>query len=123
MDVGCILLVVEFSSSYSSTAAAGILTETAFICSFNPFTGNNHSGCAAFIHPTRSYPRFSARSNSLSQLIQHSNTHMPDGGGAYEATGEGVTESVIVLSHGSSVTVQFNPYLLIEHPITHCIVF
>ena len=105
-------------SSYNSTAAAGILMETAFICSFR--AGSTHSGCAAFIHPTRSYHRFRARSNGLSWLIQHSYTHMPDGAGTHKATGEGVTELVIALPHGGLVTVQFNPYLVIEHPIISC---
>ena len=46
---------------------------------------------------------------------------MPDGAGTHEATGEGVTELVIALPHGGSVTVQFNPYLVIEHPIIRCV--
>ena len=37
-------------------------------------------------------PKPNARSNGLSWLIQHPNTHMPDGPGTHEATGEGVTE-------------------------------
>ena len=56
-------------------------------------------------------------SNGLSRLIQHSDTHMPDEAGTSEATGEGVTELVIALPHGGSVAVQFNPYLVIEHPL------
>ena len=49
---------------------------------------------------------------------------MPDGAGTHEATGEGVTEKVIALPHGASVTVQFNPYnsLFIEHPIIRGVV-
>ena len=46
---------------------------------------------------------------------------MPDGAGTHEATGEGVTELVMTLLHGGSVTVQFNPYLVIEHPIIRCV--
>ena len=42
---------------------------------------------------------------------------MSHGAETREATGEGVTELAIALSHGGSVTFQFNPYLLIEHPI------
>ena len=53
--------------------------------------------------------------------MQHSNTHMPDGVGAHEATGEGVAELMIALPHGGSVTVQFSPYLVIEHPIIRCV--
>ena len=45
---------------------------------------------------------------------------MPDGAGTHEATGEGVTELVIALPHGSSATVQFNPYLVVEHPNIRC---
>ena len=63
--------ILNMQSSYNSTVAAGILTETEFICSFQSAYWNNHSGCAAFIHPTKSYPRFSACSNGLSRLIQH----------------------------------------------------
>ena len=33
----------------------------------NPLTRNNHSGCAAFMHTTRRYPRFSAHSDGLSR--------------------------------------------------------
>ena len=36
-------------------------------------------------------------------------------------TGEGVTELVTALPHGSSVTVQFNSYQVIEHPIVRCV--
>ena len=48
--------IFKMQSSYNSTVAVEILTETAFICSFPSvyITGNNHSGCAMFIHPTRS---------------------------------------------------------------------
>ena len=46
---------------------------------------------------------------------------MHDGAGTHEATGEGVTELMIALPHGSSVTVQFNPNLVIEHPIIRCV--
>ena len=41
------------------------------------------------------------------------------GAGTHEAFKEGVTELVIVLPHGGSVTVQFNPYLVIEQQINH----
>ena len=49
----------------------------------------------------------------MSWLVQHSNTHMPDGAGTHEATGEGVavTKLVTALPRGGSVTVQFNPWL------------
>ena len=50
--------LVEFSKcspSYNNTGAAGILTESAFICS-NPLTGNSHSGCAELLYPTRRLP-------------------------------------------------------------------
>ena len=46
---------------------------------------------------------------------------MPDRAGTHEATGEGVTKLVIALPHGGSVTVQLNPYLVIEHPIIRCV--
>ena len=46
---------------------------------------------------------------------------MPDRAGTHEATEEGVTELVIALAHGGSVTVQFNPYLVIEHPNIRCV--
>ena len=46
---------------------------------------------------------------------------MPDEAGTHEATGEGVTELVIVLPYGGLVTVQFNSYLVIEHPIIRCV--
>ena len=36
-------------------------------------------------------------------------------------TGGGVTELVTVPPHGGLVTVQFNPYLVIEHPIIRCV--
>ena len=52
-------------------------------------------------------------------LIQHSNTHT-DGAGTRETTGEAVTELVIALPHGGSVTVDFDPYLVIERPIIRC---
>ena len=42
---------------------------------------------------------------------------MPDGAGTHEPSGEGVTKMVIALPRGGSVTVQFNPYLVIDHPI------
>ena len=42
---------------------------------------------------------------------------MPDGAGTNEATGEGITELVILLPHGGSVTIQFNPYRVSEHPV------
>ena len=32
-----------------------------------------------------------------------------------------MTELVIALPHGGSVTVQFNPNLVIEHPIIRCV--
>ena len=108
--------ILKMQSGYSSTVAAGILTEIAFIWPSNPFSENSHPGCAALLQPTRSYPRFSAGSNDLSRLIQHPDTHMPDGAGTHEATGEELTELVIALPHGGVVTVQFNPYLAIEHP-------
>ena len=38
-------------------------------------------------------------------------------------TAEQVTESVIPLPRGGSVTVQFNSYLVIEHPIIRCVLF
>ena len=57
----------------------------------------------------------------MSWLVQHSNTHMPDGAGTNEATGEGLAELVIALPHGSSITVQFNPYLVFEDPIICCV--
>ena len=72
MDIGCILLVAEFSKCSAAITTQwllGIMTEAAFICSFQ-FTGNSQLGCAAFTHPVRSCPRFNARSNSLSRLIQ-----------------------------------------------------
>ena len=46
---------------------------------------------------------------------------MPDGARTHESTGEGVTELGIALPNGGSFTVQFNPYLLIEHPIIRCV--
>ena len=46
---------------------------------------------------------------------------MPDRAGTHEVTDEGVTALVIVLPRGGSVTVQLNPYLLIEHPINRCV--
>ena len=46
------------------------LTLTLILRGHTILRGNNHSGCAVFIHPTRSYPRFSARSNDLSWLLQ-----------------------------------------------------
>ena len=46
---------------------------------------------------------------------------MPDGAGTHEATGEMVNELVLALPHGSLVTVQINPSLVIEHPITRCV--
>ena len=111
--------ILNMQSSYNSTVAAGILTETAFICSFQfVYWGKSLRVCC--IHPTRSYPRFSARSNSLSRLTQHSNTRMPDGAGTREATGEGVTELVTALPHCGSVTVQYCPYLVIGHLIIRC---
>ena len=42
---------------------------------------------------------------------------MPNGAGTHEATGKGVNELAIALPHGGLVTVQFNPYLVIEHPL------
>ena len=42
---------------------------------------------------------------------------MPAGAGTHEATSKGVTELAIVVPHCGSVTVQFNPYLVIEHQI------
>ena len=72
-----------------------------------------------YTQPT--YPRLSARSNVLSQLIQHSSKHMPNGAGNHETTGEGLSELVIALPHGSSVTVQFNPHLIVEHQILRCV--
>ena len=42
---------------------------------------------------------------------------MPDGAGTHEANWR-VTELVIALSHDVSVTVQFNLYLVLEHPIS-----
>ena len=41
---------------------------------------------------------------------------MPVGAGTHEATGEGLTELVIVLPHGCLVTVQLNPSLVIKNP-------
>ena len=116
VDVGCIPLVVEFSkySPYNSPAAARILTETAFICSFQSVYCEESLGICCDYTPTRSYVRFSARSNGVSQLMQLSNTHMPDGAGPHEAIGERVTELVISLTHGGPVTVQFNPYLVMS---------
>ena len=55
---------------HNSTAAVGVLTEIACICS-NLFTGKNHPGCAELLYPMRSYARFSACSNGLSRQIQH----------------------------------------------------
>ena len=46
---------------------------------------------------------------------------MPDGAGTHDATPEGVTKLVIGLLHGGSVTVQFHPYLVIEHLIIRCV--
>ena len=43
------------------------------------------------------------------------------GAGTHETTGEGVTELAIALPHCGPVTVQFNPYLVIEHPIIRCV--
>ena len=43
------------------------------------------------------------------------------GSGTHETTGEGLTELVIALPHDGSVTVQFNPYLVIEHPVIRCV--
>ena len=43
---------------------------------------------------------------------------LTDKAGIYAATGDGVTELVIVLLHGGSVTLQFNFDQVIEHPIT-----
>ena len=43
------------------------------------FTGNKHSGCAAFIHQTRRNPQFIACSNGLSRLARHCNTHAQQG--------------------------------------------
>ena len=117
VDVGCIPLVVEFCKCSPGTTAQWLLGSSQkqhLFVSSNSFTRNNHSGCAAFIHPTRSYPHFSARSDGLSRLIQHFNKHKPDRAGTHEATGEGVTQLVIALPHGGSVTVQFNTYLLLS---------
>ena len=52
--------LLKIQSSYNSTVAAGILTETAFICSFQSVYWEQSLGWAAFMHLTRSYPRFSA---------------------------------------------------------------
>ena len=74
VDVDCILLVVEFSNCSTATTTQWLLGSSWQQHSFVPsnrLTGNNQSGCAAFIHPTRSYPRFNACSNGLSWLIQH----------------------------------------------------
>ena len=46
---------------------------------------------------------------------------MPDGAGTHEVTGEGVTELVIALPHGGSVSVEFYSYLIIEHPNICCV--
>ena len=34
-----------------------------------------------------------------------------------------MAELVIALPHGGSVTVQYNPYLVLEHPISRCVSF
>ena len=41
--------------------------------------------------------------------------------GTHEETSEGVTKLVIALPHNGSVTVQLNPYPVIEHPIIRCV--
>ena len=40
------------------------------------------------------------------------------GQGLTRQAGKGATELVIALPHAGSVTVQFNHYVVIEHPIT-----
>ena len=42
---------------------------------------------------------------------------MPDGSGTHEVTRDGMGKIVIALPHGGSITVQFNPCLVVEHPI------
>ena len=46
---------------------------------------------------------------------------MLDGAGTHKTTGEGVNEFVIALPHGGPVTVQFNPYPVIEDPTIRCV--
>ena len=43
------------------------------------------------------------------------------GQGLMRKLDEAVTELVTALPHGASVTVQFNPYLVIEYPIVRCV--
>ena len=58
--------ILKMESSYNSTAAAGILTQTAFICSFQSIYWEQSLGVCCIYILTRSYPRFSARSNCVS---------------------------------------------------------
>ena len=46
---------------------------------------------------------------------------MHAGQGLMRQTGEVLAKLVIALPHGSSITVQFNPYLVFEDPIICCV--
>ena len=122
VDIGCIPLVVKLSKCSFATTAQWLLDL------------DGHS-CINFFLPIRVlgtitrgmlclYIQLQAILDSVpAEPADNTLTHTcPTGQGLMRHTGEGVTELGIALPHdGSSVTVQFNPYLVIEHPIIRCV--
>ena len=113
--------ILQMQSSYDSTVAAGILMETAFIYSFQSAHWEQSLGVCCVYTPTRCYPQFSARSNSLSRPVQHLFTRLChlSLGRVVDVSQETVTRHricqcwLIALFH-------LRPLLTLGYPLTTC---